>query len=357
MNGSFDPLALMRPDLAELVPYRAESHPGVVKLDANENPYDFPPVILEEIWHRMGKQFFNRYPDPAARRLVEHLSAYTGTGRDGIMVGNGSDEVILNLMLTFGTGGRVLIATPTFTMYGVHARIAGAAPVPVPRRAGFALDVEAIVKAARKGDTRLIFLCSPNNPTGNPSPPEEIAAILQNTRALVVVDEAYQEFGGESCLPLLEEYPNLVILRTLSKAFGLAGLRIGYLLADPAVVELLMRTKQPYNLNAFSQLAACTVLAHREEFNGLIKRILADREELFRELQAISGVEPFPTEANFILFRTSLPAERVHRELLARGVLIRNMHGPGLENCLRVTVGKRDENRLFLEKLKEVLGA
>ncbi len=356
MNAAFDPAALVRPDLDGLVPYQVHVHHNVIKLDANENPYDFPPAIREEIWRELGNHTFTRYPDPVAGELVDRLSDYTGVPAGGILAGNGSDELILTLLLTFGTGGRVVITPPTFSMYEVHARIAGARPVNVPRGQNFALDVPGVIAAARHPETRVIFLCSPNNPTGNATPPEEVAEILKNSRALVVVDEAYQEFGGESCVPLLKEYSNLVVLRTFSKAFGLAGLRVGYLLADPAVVKQLLRIKQPFNLNAFSQLAARTVIVRREEFGQLINQILQDREELYRELAALPGVEVFPTAANFILFRTPLPAEQVYRELLANGILIRNMHGPGLEQCLRVTVGKKDENRLFLEKLRIILG-
>ncbi|SHF32819.1 histidinol-phosphate aminotransferase [Desulfofundulus australicus DSM 11792] len=356
MNDAFNPALLVRPDLEGLVPYEVHIHHNVIKLDANENPYDFPPAVREEIGRELVNLTVTRYPDPLAGELVARLSAYTGVPAEGILAGNGSDELILTLLLTFGTGGRVIITPPTFSMYGVHARIAGARPVDVPRRENFALDVPAIIAAAGHPETRVIFLCSPNNPTGNATPLEEVAEILKNTRALVVVDEAYQEFGGKSSIPLLREYPNLVVLRTFSKAFGLAGLRVGYLLADPAVIKQLLRTKQPFNLNSFSQLAACKVMEHREEFNRLIGQIRQDREELYREMAALPGVEVYPSAANFILFRTRRPAEQVYQELLANGILIRNVHGPGVEQCLRVTVGKKDENRLFLEKLKMILG-
>ncbi|OAT83664.1 histidinol-phosphate transaminase [Desulfotomaculum copahuensis] len=356
MIDSFDPAELLRPDLRELVPYEAPVHPGAVKLDANENPYDLPATVREEIASLLRDDPFNRYPDPLAIELRQELAAYTGLPAECIMAGNGADELIQNLMLAFGGGGRVVIATPTFSMYRIHAVIAGAMPVSAPRRTDFSLDPEVVIAAAGHPATRLVFLCSPNNPTGNVTPPAEAAAILANTRALVVVDEAYLEFGGESCLPLLEGYPNLVMLRTMSKAFGLAGLRVGYLLGSPAVVRQLLRIKQPFNLNRFSQLAARAALAHRAEFEALIRRIRENRQALYDGLNAVPGVTAFPSEANFILFRTPLPAGDVYHGLLAGGVLIRNMHGPGLQNCLRVTVGREDENRLFLEKLKLILG-
>jgi histidinol-phosphate aminotransferase len=350
---------ILRRDLAGLVPYEVASPKNSpVKLDANENPFDFPPALREEIYERLRKSSLNRYPDPLAGELREVLSRYTGVPAERIMAGNGSDELILNLALTFGTGGRVVIATPTFSMYRVHSLIAGAEPVEVPRlQPGFALDLDSLQQAAAAKETRLVFLCSPNNPTGNPAPLDEVAAVLEKSRALVVVDEAYIEFGGETCLPLLAGYPNLVILRTFSKAFGLAGLRIGYLLGDRAVVRELFRVKQPFNLSTFAQVAACTALAHREEFSAMVARILEAREWLAKELASLPGVTVYPSSANFLLFRTPLPADFVFRRLLEEGVLIRNLHGPGLEGCLRVTVGRKEENEIFLEKMKAVLAA
>lgn len=354
MSDFFAPEVLLRPDLRGLTPYDAPVLAHVVKLDANENPYDFPAPVREEILSLLRNDQLNRYPDPQAGELRRALSVYTGWPPEGIMAGNGADELILNLLLAFG--GRTLIATPTFSMYRIHAVIAGAEPVAVPRQADFSLDLEAITAAAEQPQTRLVFICSPNNPTGNVTAAAEVETVLRSTRALVVVDEAYQEFCEESCLPLLDRHPNLVVLRTLSKAFGLAGLRVGYLLADPAVIRLLQRVKQPFNLNRFSQLAARAALARREEFREPIRRIREERERLQTALAALPGVTVFPSRANFLLFRTPLSADAVYRGLVAEGVLIRNMHGPGLEDCLRVTVGRENENRFFLEKLKLVLG-
>lgn len=350
---------ILRRDLAGLVPYDARVPKDYkVKLDANESPFDFPPLLREEIYRRLQERSLNRYPDPLAEELREVLARHTGVPAEGIIAGNGSDELILNLALTFGTGGRVVIAAPTFSMYRVHSLIAGAEPVEVPRlQPGFALDLDSLKQAAAGERTRLLFLCSPNNPTGNSVPVEEVAAILEESRALVVVDEAYIEFGGETCLPLLKKYANLVILRTFSKAFGLAGLRIGYLLGDPAVVREILRVKQPFNLSTFAQVAACTALAHREEFTRVIGRIVKAREELVKELASLPGVTVFPSRANFLLFRTPLPADFVFGRLLEEGVLIRNLHGPGLEGCLRVTVGREEENEIFLEKMRAVLAA
>lgn len=351
----FNLSSLLRPELREMIPYDAPRHPEAIRLDANENPFPFPGEVLEKIKAQVHEYFFTRYPDPRSHELVAMLADYTGVSPAGIMVGNGSDEVILTLLLTFASGGRVIITPPTFSMYKVHSLIAGAVPVEVPRRNDFTLDVSRLNKAAAQPDTRLIFICSPNNPTGNTTPVEDIRRVLGETAALMVVDEAYIEFGGESCIPLLAEYPNLVILRTFSKAFGMAGLRVGYLLSRPAVVQQLLRVKQPYNLNVFSQLAARVVLYYRAEFLAVVKKIIQGRQILSAGLSNVPGVEVFPSAANFIFFRTPVPASILHQDLLKEGVLVRDVSGPGLERGLRVTVGQREENEIFLTKLKLVL--
>jgi histidinol-phosphate aminotransferase len=353
--GPFNLSSILRPELQEMIPYDAPRHPEAIRLDANENPFPFPGDILEKIKAQVHEYFFTRYPDPRSHELVAMLADYTGVSPAGIMVGNGSDEVILTLLLTFASGGRVIITPPTFSMYKVHSLIAGAVPVEVPRHNDFILDISRINQAAAHPDTRLIFICSPNNPTGNAAPVEDIKCILEETTALTVVDEAYIEFGGESCIPLLAEHPNLVILRTFSKAFGIAGLRVGYLLSNPAVVQQLLRVKQPYNLNVFSQLAARMVLYYRAEFLAVIKKIIQGRQILSAGLCNIPGVEVFPSAANFIFFRTAVPASILQQDLLKEGVSIRDVSGPGLERGLRVTVGQKEENKTFLTKLKLVL--
>lgn len=346
---------LLRSELRDLVPYHVPAYKGVIKLDANENNFEFPPAAAADIAKRIRSEIYNRYPDSEARSLRQALASRHGIDIGQVMVGNGSDELILDLMLAFAAGAKVLIAVPTFSMYAIHAVIAGAQPVPVARREDFNLDVEALVSAAADPDVKMIVLCTPNNPTGNVIPPEELETVLRESRAMVVVDEAYIDFGGVPALPLVAMYPRLVLLRTFSKAFALAGLRVGYLLAQEQTVEALWRVKQPFNVNSFSQLAAEAVLAHRTEFEERIALIIRERDRLYAALQAMPGVEAYPSEANFILFRTPLPGGRVYEELLARGVLVRNLDGPRLERCLRVSVGKPKENDFFLGALDDVL--
>lgn len=346
--------ALMRPALREMEPYRVPVYEGVVKLDANENPYPFPAHVREAIFAAIDDHAFTRYPDAGAQALRVALARYAGVQPENVLVGNGSDEIILNVLLTFGTGGRVLIAEPTFSMYRIHSIVAGAEPVGVPRTADFAVDTAGLLAAAREG-ARIIIVCSPNNPTGNVVSQEEIERLLQEFSGLVVVDEAYAEFAGVSAVGLLSRYSRLVLLRTFSKAFGLAGLRVGYMLAGEDVVRAVWRVKQPFNLNTFSQLAALAVLSAPDIFWERIRSICRARDELYARLAALPGVTAFPSRANFILFRTPLAAEQVYAGLLHRGILIRNVDGPLLPGCLRVTVGQPEENRRFLEALEDVL--
>lgn len=355
MTTLFNATSLVREELKDLLPYQAPYYPSVLKLDANENPYPFPKEVLEEIYQETASAGFSRYPDPMAVQLRESLAGYTGVSPENIMVGNGSDELILDLMLTFGTGAKFVVASPSFVMYGIQGQIASSARLDIPRRSDFQLDVEALQKAAAEPGVNLVFICTPNNPTGTASPRREIEAILANTSALVVVDEAYGEFGGESCIPLLGQYPNLIVLKTFSKAFGLAGLRVGYLLAGASIINELLRVKQPFNLNAFSQVAARLVMENLTSFREKIGTILKERDRLFSELTAIPGVDTFPTEANFILFRTALPATQVYQGLLERGVLVRSVDSPGLPRCLRVSVGTPQDNTTFLASLRKIL--
>lgn len=348
---------LVREDIRSLVPYEPHLFSDVIKLDANENSHAFPPELIREIYSRIDGETFSRYPDPTGRELKERIAGLTGTAPGNIVLGNGSDELIQLILQTFGGAGkRVVIPVPTFSMYRIHGQITSTEPVEVPRDDSFGIITEMLIAEMRHPDTRITFIATPNNPTGNSVPVEQIRRLVSGAESLVVVDEAYIDFGGETSLPLLQEYPNLIILRTFSK-IGLAGLRVGYLLAHQEVTAELLKVKQPYNVNAFSQTAACSVLDCWSLLQKQIAEIIAERGRLIAEMQGIPGVQVYPSQANFILFRTGAPAGDVHQRLLNEGILIRKNLGAthGLELCLRVTVGTREENNLFLEKLKRAV--
>ncbi|MFZ5650424.1 MAG: histidinol-phosphate transaminase [Bacillota bacterium] len=354
--AEFDPGLLAREDLKDMEPYDAYYSPGIIRMDANENPHDFPDEVKEYLFSQIGPQFFGRYPDSRAYDLVTDLAGYYGVKAEKIVVGNGSDELILNIMLAFGVGRKVFVASPTFSMYGIHARVAGAHTVNVPRGADFEVDVEGMIESAG-GEPGVIIICNPNNPTGNATDPRDIERIAGSVSSLVVVDEAYMEFGGESCIPLLDRYPNILVMRTFSKAFGLAGLRVGYLFASPEVVSELKRIKQPFNVNSFSQMAARSALVFRELFMERIKSIIRDREVLESRLKSVPGVTVYPSVANFLFFSAGKPSEEVYRRLLAERVMIRFIRVPGRGDFLRVSVGTPEENDTFIDRLLSVLAA
>ncbi len=356
MAGNFSASSLLRRDLLDLVPYKVHDCPGVIKMDANENSHGFPQEVLAEILERARQLALNRYPDSSARQLRAKIAAHTGLSPENVMVGNGSDEIIFNVMLAFAAGAKAAVTVPTFSMYAIHGRIAGAEVIEVPRRErDFGVDVETALKACEDPKVKVVIICSPNNPTGNATPPEDVQKIADGTRALVLVDEAYVEFAPASCRHLLDHLPNVALLRTFSKAFGMAGLRVGYLLASRELIEELEKVRQPFNLNSFSQEAAAAVLDNAKTFWARVEQIVRDRELLLAEMSRLPGVEVFPSQANFLLFRTPLPAGAVYSGLLRRGVLVRNVESPYLPRFLRVTVGTEEENRIFLEKLGEVL--
>ncbi|ADG81704.1 histidinol-phosphate transaminase [Thermincola potens] len=356
MSIQFDVRTRVREDLRDLVPYDTHPYPNVIRMDLNENPYPFPEAVCQEIIKKLNSDVFTRYPDPGAVELRQALADYNGVAPDNLIAGNGSDELIQLIYLTFGGNDRtVLIPVPTFSMFKIHARITGTGVEEMRTGEDFAVPVQKLVERARAG-IDIVVLVSPNNPTGTVIPPEDIMYVLENTSALVIVDEAYFEFKRETIVSHLNRYPNLIVLRTFSKAFGLAGMRVGYLISNESVIKELNKIKQPFNVNSFSQLAARTALKYRELFDEQIGMIIEEREKLFMELQGLSGVTAFPSQSNFILFRTPVNSDKVYQELLKGGILIRNLGKvPGLEDCLRVTIGKKEENAIFLEKLGVIL--
>ena len=349
----FNPFLLLREDLRQLQPYQPHDYPGTIKLDANENPYPLPEIIQQEAQASLKNSKFNRYPDPTATELRRGIARYAGVGVGQIMVGNGSDELILNLIQAFGSGGKVIITDPTFGMYRIHSCIAGAEAVTVSRREDFSIDAQQVITVAGQCNAKLVMLCSPNNPTGNATPLTVIEEILGNVQGIVVVDQAYIEFGGDDCVALLSKYPNLVILRTFSKAFGLAGLRLGYLLAHPGVVKELKRVKQPYNVNVFSQATGVAALNHLDAFKKQWQQIITDRDKLAIELAKLQGLQVLPSVANFILVRYPAGAEKLHQKLLSMRILVRYM-GQSMPEYLRIGVGTTAENQQLLQALQTI---
>ena len=337
-------------------PYDPAFTPCRVNLSANENTHELPAPVTEAMRVAMLTTPLNRYPDPMANDLRDLLAKRHGVRRANVMVGNGGDELLFNLLFTFGGPGHALVTCPPdFSEYANFARMCETPVVPVwrdPRT--FEIDADSLVAAAQADDAALVILTSPNNPTGNLVDPSVVRCLLDETDALVLVDEAYIEFAGEdaSLTGWVRKNPRLMVLRTLSKAFGLAGLRVGYLVADPEVVNMLAAIRQIYSEDVLAQSVASAAVSRRRELAPVVADIVAERERLRAGLAAIGGVEVWPSAANFLLVR--LPAaSRVRARLRDEfSILVRDFsYAPGLENCLRITVGTRPENDALLDAL------
>jgi len=328
-----------------------------VKLDGNESPFSLPPEILEKVLEEIKRIPINRYPDPGAKVLRESISRVTRFTSEGIVLGNGSDELIGVLMTTFsgGTGG-VLYPVPTFSMYRITGATLGLELIEVELDDGFDIDVEVTLKEIRRKNPDLIFLASPNNPTGNRFSDERVLEVLSSSNGIVVLDEAYCDFSGITFLPLIEKYENLVVLRSMSKV-GFAGIRMGMLFGRGEIVREINKVRLPYNVNSFSQRIAEVILDNVGFVEKNAQLITVERDRVYKALKLINGVEVYPTDANFILFRVS-DADGVFEKLIEMGVLIRNFNSPGrLKNCLRVTIGTPEENDAFLTALGGILSS
>ncbi|MCR4301202.1 MAG: histidinol-phosphate transaminase [Sulfuricaulis sp.] len=350
---------LIRPEIRALKAYHVPDATGLVKLDAMENPYPWPDN-MQQAWLDVLRQVaLNRYPDPDARRLRERLRAALGLP-DGLnlLLGNGSDELIQIILMTVSRPGAVVLApAPSFVMYEMIAAFTGMKFAGVPLTADFTLDMPAMTTAIVTHQPAVIFLSYPNNPTANLFTHADVVRVVEQAPGLVVLDEAYHAFAGESFMSELGKHDNLLVMRTLSKQ-GLAGLRLGVLAGPNPWLAEFNKVRLPYNIGTLTQASAEFALTHLallDEQAGLIR---LEREKLFKALTALKGVQPWPSQTNFILFRVDQgDADRVFEGLRQRGVLIKNMNSAGgmLRDCLRVTVGTPEENTAFLKALETSL--
>jgi histidinol-phosphate aminotransferase len=353
------PLDTVKPQVLALRAYSLQAERTRVKLNQNENPWDAPLEIKQETLKRISERAWSRYPDFTAHRLHERLAEFSGWKPEGIIAGNGSNELIQAvLMVTIGPGKRVLISEPTFALYRQITTILGGEVVSVSLTPQLTYDSEALLSAVKSNQPRLIILCSPNNPTGCVMETSDLVALLEASPGLVVVDEAYFEFSGQTAGPLLGRYPNLIVLRTFSKAMALAAFRVGYLLADPDLVREVAKAVLPYNLNAVSRTAAeVAVEMFESKLGPLVQTICSERDRLYVELERTPGLTPVRSRANFMVVRSQLEPRRVFNELLQRDILIRDVSKyPLLQDYFRVSVGTPEENDLLLAALREVCG-
>lgn len=350
---------LVRPEIRALKSYHVPDARGLIKLDAMENPYPWPEALKSAWLELLRAVELNRYPDPQAGALKARLREALSVPRHAaLLLGNGSDELIQMVLLALARPGAVALApVPTFVMYQQIAAAAGMGFAGVPLGADFALDRAAMLAAIETHRPAAIFISYPNNPTGNLFDRADVEAVIEAAPGVVVLDEAYHAFAGETFMDRLADRPNLLVMRTFSKQ-GMAGLRLGILAGGPAWLQELDKVRLPYNVNSLTQASVEFALAHAGAFDDQCREIVAERERLQAALAGLAGVEVWPSRTNFLLFRVrDRAAAEVHQRLRAARVLIKNLDAAGtpLAGCLRVTVGTPAENDAFLAALRDIL--
>ncbi|MFQ5602094.1 MAG: histidinol-phosphate transaminase [bacterium] len=341
----------IKSSIRELTPYTLVQHEFKVKINQNESPFDLPDWLKQEILAECLQLSWNRYPSFNPNRLLERLAALLKISSEQLLVGNGSNELLQLLMTAvLNEQKKLLLVQPTFLIYQKVCSLTGAEPIRLEFAADWSFPVEAILEVIEKNKVALCIFCSPNNPTGSTLKAKDLRKILERTSGLVLVDEAYHEFSNERYLNLLPLYQNLILTRTFSKALGLAGLRVGYLIAHPAIITELRKAKLPYNLNAFSEIVAAKSLQHFDLIEINIQKIKTEKRRLVQALSDIPENTVYPSQANFFMLETPVAAKALFDYLIKRGVWVRDIsqHHPRLQNVLRITVGKKSENdRLF----------
>jgi histidinol-phosphate aminotransferase len=354
-----DQLQSIKPAVRALKAYTLSPHRASVKLNQNENPWDAPARIKEEVLRRFAARKWSRYPDFVPASLHERLAEFAQWKPDGIIAGNGSNELIQALlMVTIAAGKRVLISEPTFALYRQVTTVLGGEVESVSLTSSLKYDVEALQKIVEEKQPDVTIICSPNNPTGCVIRDDNLRSLLRRSRGLVVIDEAYHEFAEHSVVPLLAEHENLIVLRTFSKAMAFAALRIGYLLASPDLAREIRKAVLPYNLNALSQMAAEVAVENYEtELRPLVKKIIQERDRVFGRLSEIEGLTPVASKGNFMVVKSAADPAQIFADLLKRDILIRDVSSyPMLKDYFRVCVGTPAENNYLLEKIREICG-
>jgi histidinol-phosphate aminotransferase len=351
----------LRQDLRELSAYGAPQVPADAVMNTNENPYPLSEKLADAIAARVleAAKNLNRYPDRDATVLRSKLAQFinslsaTTLNEKNIWAANGSNEIIQSLFMAFGSGS-ALGFTPSYSMHPLIAKVTGVSWINGSRREDFTLDYDSALAQIQREKPALTFITTPNNPTGSSLSIDEIEKLAKATPGLLVIDEAYAEFSEEtSAVTLIEKYPHVVVIRTMSKAFAFAGVRLGYLVADEAVINAMYLVRLPYHLSALTQAAGEVALDYQEELLANVARLRADRNTLAQEITAL-GLTVVPSDANFLLFGGfTKPAAQLWQEMLERGVLIRDV---GLLGYLRVTIGNEAENKKFIDSLSACLG-
>ena len=348
---------LLNPALKNIATYKVEGgQHAEIKLNQNESPFDVPLWLKEEIIGEFIKEPWNRYPDILPYRGMQAYADFLGISPDSVMMSNGSNEMLYTIFLAcLGPGRKVLIPDPSFSLYEKIALLLQSRIVSVPMHSTLDFDVDAILRAAHDEAVDVIVISTPNNPTSKSLTFDEVRLIVESSDAIVLVDEAYIEFSSQrSILELIDELPNLVVLRTMSKALALAGIRIGFAVANPVLMAELAKPKIPFASSRLAEITLTKVLANYSLVTDAVSYILHERDKLFNELLCIDGVEAFLSDTNFLIIRVS-DSGAVFNSLRSAGILVRNVSGYHLmENCLRFNIGLVEENRQIIEKLRSL---
>lgn len=346
-----------RTGLKDMPSYDVVERDWDIKVNANECNMNLPPIVEDRLMGRLSRIAFNRYPNEEYDALREQIAENHKLQLENVLIGSGSSEIIEKLFYCFGgtKAKKIVYPEPSFSMYSIYAKAAQALGVPVPLEKDYSLDVEKFVAAVNEQKASLAVICNPNNPTGTGYSVRDIEYIAKNihSNCALLIDEAYMEFYGHTSVGLLKEYPNLIIARTFSKAYGLAAARVGYMLADKKIIAMIEKSYMPYHMNVLSLATADIVYQMRHEYVPRIQMMIAERKRMTTLLDKLSGVTVYPSETNFVLIQYA-KAEKLNEYLESKGIGVRHFGDkPGLKNCLRISMGLREENDRWYDAIKQ----
>ena len=345
-----------RAKLAEMPSYDVTERDWRIKINANESNLNLPPAVEDRLMGRLTRVAFNRYPNEEYDALREQIAAANGCAKENILLGSGSSEIIEKLFYAFGGAQhKIVYPVPSFSMYRIYAKAAEAEGVAVPLNEDFTFAAEKFAAKVNDNKAALAVVCNPNNPTGTGIPLTDIKYVADNTESALLIDEAYMEFfdGRQSALSLLKSYENLIVARTFSKAYGLASARVGYMIAAESIVSMVEKAFMPYHLNVLSLVTADIVYQMRHEYEPRIAQAIAERKRIAAEFTKLDGFTVYPAETNFLLIKYAKATE-LNEYLVGQGIGIRSFgNAPYLENCLRISVGQREENDEVISEIKK----
>ena len=343
-----------RSKLGEMPSYDVVEREWKIKVNANECGMNLPPMVEDRVMGRLSRVAFNRYPNEDLEQLMEAIADNYGLKKENVLIGNGSSEIIEKLFFAFGGRNLTIVyPQPSFSMYHIYAKAAEARSVVVElNKEDYSLDVREFIQKVNDSKASLAVVCNPNNPTGNALSLENIENIAQHTSCALLIDEAYVEFYGQSATILLKKYPKLLVARTFSKAYGLAAIRCGYLLGDAEVISMVAKTFMPYHMDVLTLVTADTVFQMRDEYVPRIQQMIAERNRMSELYASLDGFKVYPSQTNFILVKYAHAIE-LNEELSGIGIGIRSFGtAPGLQNCLRISMGTRQENDQVFDAIK-----